>query len=523
MIPTEPPDETNPRIGLELIVVGTAMMQPEHYPVLAGIVTADMISHTPARVVWDELAKRIPRKQPVSFEALSLSLGPRGLKRIGGPAKLSLIGDCARPDWEWHAEQLREIAVRDLGKLELFAASERLDKDEDLIGALEEAQRRIDAVRERALASGLVAKKSRRLVLTPASQIPIRRTRWLWDTTPEGADPTSHGRIPMYSLTIAAGGAGIGKSQFACWLAARITKGELPGELYGKPRAVIYAATEDSWSQTIAPRLIAAGADMDRVFRIDVEDDGAPSARLTLPVDTSLLGQTAEEYGVALFVADPLLSMIDASINDYRAAEVRAALEPLVAASDRHGFTVLGLAHFTKSGAADPLLRIAGSGAFGQLIRSLIAFARVEDETGDPQFVLSLEKNNLGRLDLPSFHYAIQSCVVDTDDDGPSHVSRFVLGEEAVTSVREQMVAAMQPAGDQEALSEAADWLKSMLEDEGGCETADVIKTAARKAGLSDSSVDRAKKKLGLKTKQTGFGKDKKSLWALPGVDLEGR
>lgn len=523
MIPTEPADETNPRTGLELIVVGSAMMQPEHFPALADIVTADMISDTPARIVWDELAKRIPKKQPVSFQALSLSLGQRGLRRIGGPARLSVIGGYSRPDWEWHAVQLREIAMRDLGKHELVGALERIDKDEDLLAALEDAERRIALVRDRAVASGLVQRQQRRLVLTPASSIKLRRTRWLWDTTPEGQPPTSHGRIPMYSLTIAAGGAGIGKSQFACWLAAQITQGALPGELLGKPRSVIYAATEDSWSQTIAPRLIAAGADMDRVFRIDVEDDGAPSARLTLPVDTHLLGETAEEYGVSLFVADPLLSMIDASINDYRAAEVRAALEPLVAASDRHGFTVLGLAHFTKSGAADPLLRIAGSGAFGQLIRSLIAFARVEDETGDPSFVLSLEKNNLGRLDLPSFQYAIQSCVVETDDDGPSHVSRFVLGDEAVTSVREQMVAAMQPTGDQEAMSEAADWLKSMLEDEGGCETADVIKNAARKAGLSDSAVDRAKKKLGIKTKQTGFGREKKSLWALPGVDLEGK
>jgi hypothetical protein len=522
VIPTEPAVETDPRTGLELIVVGSAMMHPEHFPVLADIITADMISNTPARIVWDEIAKRVPKKQPVSFEALAVSLGKRGLARIGGPAKLSIIGSYDRPDAEWHAEKLRDIALRGFGKKELLGALDRIDTADDLVHALEAAEQRIADVRAKALASGLVPKQTRRLVLTPASQIPLRRTRWLWDTTPENAPPTSHGRIPMYSLTIAAGGAGIGKSQFACWLAAQVTQGTLPGELLGKPRSVIYAATEDSWSQTIAPRLIAAGADMDRVFRIDVEDDGASSARLTLPVDTHLLGATAEEYGVALFVADPLLSMIDASINDYRAAEVRAALEPLVAAADRHGFTVLGLAHFTKSGVADPLLRIAGSGAFGQLIRSLIAFARVEDETGDPQFVLSLEKNNLGRLDLPSFHYAIQSCTVATDD-GPSHVSRFVLGDESGTSVREQMVAAMQPAGDQEALSEAADWLKSMLMDEGGCETADVIKTAARKAGLSDSAIDRAKKKLGLKTKQMGFGREKKSLWALPHVDLDGK
>src|SRR5690606_13926278 len=194
---------------------------------------------------------------------------------------------------------------------------------------------------------------ARRLVLTPASSIRLRRVRWLWDTAPEGAPPTSHGRIPLNSLAIAAGGPGLGKSQFAVWLTARITTGTLPGELHGKPRGVIYAATEDSWSYTIAPRLVAAGANMDLVFRVDVRDDEEMHARLTLPKDISLMGKAAEAYSVGLLVADPLLSMIDASINDYRAAEVRSALEPLVAAADQHDFTILGLAHFTKAGGSD--------------------------------------------------------------------------------------------------------------------------------------------------------------------------
>jgi hypothetical protein len=146
---------------------------------------------------------------------------------------------------------------------------------------------------------------ARRLVLTPASSIRLRRVRWLWDTTPEGAPPTSHGRIPLNSLAIAAGGPGLGKSQFAVWLTARITTGTLPGELYGKPRGVIYAATEDSWSYTIAPRLVAAGANMDLVFRVDVRDDEEMHARLTLPKDISLMGKAAEAYSVGLLVAPP--------------------------------------------------------------------------------------------------------------------------------------------------------------------------------------------------------------------------
>ncbi|MGW3024517.1 AAA family ATPase [Streptomyces sp. NPDC001221] len=358
------------------------------------------------------------------------------------------------------------------------------------------------------------AEAARKLVLTPASKVRIRPVRWLWDTTPADAPPTSHGRLPMNSLSIAAGGPGLGKSQFAVWMTARVTTGTLPGELWGKPRGVIYAATEDSWTYTIAPRLIAAGANLDLVFRVEVRDDEELHARLTLPKDISLMGKAAELYSVGLLVADPLLSMIDASINDYRAAEVRAALEPLVAAADRYGFTILGLAHFTKAGGADPLSRVAGSGAFGQLIRALIAFARQEAEDGTEEFVMSLEKNNLGRLGLPSHTYTIQPVTIDTEE-GPAYVSRFVLGPESTTSVREVMRA--ESSGESSgALGEVVEWLRGWLDDCGGSDEAREIKKAARKEGFSESSVDRAKKKLGIRAKQQGFGRDRTSHWYLP-------
>jgi len=44
-----------------------------------------------------------------------------------------------------------------------------------------------------------------------------------------------------------AGREGIGKSSIAIAIAAQITRGQLPGVYFGEPRAVIIAATEDSW------------------------------------------------------------------------------------------------------------------------------------------------------------------------------------------------------------------------------------------------------------------------------------
>jgi AAA domain len=97
------------------------------------------------------------------------------------------------------------------------------------------------------------------LVLTPASAIKPRRVCWLWDR-----------RLALGTLALLAGREGVGKSMVAYWLAAMFTRGQLPCEFLGKPTAVLVAATEDSWSQTIVPRLIAADADLSRVYRVEI-------------------------------------------------------------------------------------------------------------------------------------------------------------------------------------------------------------------------------------------------------------
>jgi hypothetical protein len=369
------------------------------------------------------------------------------------------------------------------------------------------------------LITGITTTTHRKTHLMPASAVPLRRVRWLWDTTPHGEPPTSHGRIPLNTLTIAAGPPGVGKSQWLVWLTALITRGELPGELAGEPRGVIYAAAEDSWSYTIAPRLIAAGANLDYVYRVEVDDDHDPHARLTLPVDTREVGRICEAQGIALFAADPLLSLIDGHVNDYRATEVRAALEPLIAAADQYDFTILGLAHFTKNGGNDPLTRLAGSGAFGQLIRALIAFAKDDD---DGSYVMSLEKNNLGRDNLPGHTYTIQPITVETPE-GDTYVSRFVLGEQTEHTVSKVMRDATGvSAADRAEASDTMLWLREHLMEQGGTDTSQATIKAANKNGISRSALYRAKDKLKVTTATTGYGRDRAATWSLPDHLLDG-
>ena len=110
---------------------------------------------------------------------------------------------------------------------------------------------------------------SRTLKAEPLSDIRIQRLRWLWAY-----------RYKVRSLGLLAGWEGLGKSLITCWLAAQVTKGELPGELEGKPGNVITVASEDDFEDTIVPRLMAAGADLTRVYRVNAVTDDHGSLQL---------------------------------------------------------------------------------------------------------------------------------------------------------------------------------------------------------------------------------------------------
>lgn len=336
---------------------------------------------------------------------------------------------------------------------------------------------------------------SRRLVLVPASAIRPRRVRWLWQD-----------RVPAGELTLTPGRAGLGKSTFHAWLIAAVTRGTLPGEYQGTPRSCVIAATEDSWPRTIVPRLIAAGADLDRVHRVDVvtSDDGP--ARLTLPRDVGQLAEVLTEHEVAVLSLDPLLSVISATLDSHKNAEVRGALEPLSRLGDQTGVAVLGNAHFVKGSGNDPLSMVTGSAAFGEVARAALGFAP-DDDGG---YVLSQIKNNLGRLDLPSLSYVIDSYTVDTDD-GPAEVGRLRWTGETDRHVRD-MLGGPVAGAERSERDDAKDFLRDLLA--AGPVPAKSVRAAVADVGLSWATVRRAAEDIGVRKTHP----DIKGpwLWSLP-------
>jgi hypothetical protein len=342
----------------------------------------------------------------------------------------------------------------------------------------------------------------RRLKLTPASEIPLKPVRWTWD-----------GRIPAGAVTLVPGREGIGKSLFLVWLAASLTRGTLPGLHHGTPRPVLYAASEDSWSRTIAPRLHAAGAELGMVYRVEVEEDDGLVVPLTLPIDCAALEREIPKLGAAMLAIDPLMSTIASGIDTHKDRELRLALEPLGHVADATGCAVVGLAHFNKSSSTDVLNLVTGSRAFTAVLRSVIAVAR-DPDSEDGACVLSQAKNNLGRLDLPNLGYAIDSVQVPTDE-GDADVGRLRFTGEVERSVSD----ILGDRGDREDRmdrDEAADWLRGYLEDAGGqAQRVDVVK-AAKADGIAERTLDRARHRAGVSAQRAGFGLG--AIWRLAPV-----
>lgn len=347
---------------------------------------------------------------------------------------------------------------------------------------------------------------ARALTLTPASEIRLRPVRWLWTD-----------RIALGTLCLLGGREGVGKSLLAYTLAAQMTKGVLPGVYAGTPKAVIVAASEDSWEHTIGPRLTAAGADLTRVYRINVHTLDGNLTGLSLPVDLLELKRVVTMADAGLIVFDPLLSRLDTALDTHKDADVRVALEPVVTLADETGAAVIGLIHVNKSASNDPLTLLMGSRAFAAVARAvLFVMPDADDKT---KRLLGQVKNNLGRTDLPTLSFRINGVHLTDTDEGEVWTGQIEWLADSARSIHETIAATSSSDEDRSTVNEAVDWLGDYLTSCDGPVESAIAKRTGAKAGHASRTLQRACTLLHVVTTATGF--PRKTYWRLPTLDDE--
>lgn len=336
----------------------------------------------------------------------------------------------------------------------------------------------------------------------PSSAIPKKRQKWL---IPD--------MIPLSTLTVFGGDGSTGKSTMMVDIAARLSRGELNGDVR-HPAATLILSVEDSWAEQMGPRLAAAGANEDRVFKYIVEsysaENGTSSETVAkLPLDLDEIVSAVRETGAKLVVFDPALSFLEGDPNS--AKDVRHAFDPVATMAQNLEISVLLIAHFNKGGIGVGA-KLSGSHAWRDLTRSYWGFAK--DETTGKR-VMSSNKGNYTKNDGLSYEFDIVSREVTLADGAVQ--DRGAVANIAVTEVQvEDLIVQDSGDGDKSEKEECAEFLLDYLSrtESLDAKREDIFK-AARGALYSESTIKRAKAFAGIWHSRTNEPQPK-TVWHHP-------
>jgi hypothetical protein len=191
---------------------------------------------------------------------------------------------------------------------------------------------------------------------------------------------------------------------------------------------------------------------------------------------------------------------------------VRQAIAALNLIAREGSCAVLVVFHLNKGTSSDPLLRHEGSAAFTQVVRGGLMLGHDPDdpdgEDGN-QRVLAVSSSNLAAI-ARSLVYRIDTARVDGDTGEEIVTAKMVHVGESGAGAHDLLGGL---TGEQRTVTdEAATFLRAELAD--GARLASEIKSEARKLGLSDMALFRARQTLGVKASKTGFKGGWE--WALP-------
>ena len=193
--------------------------------------------------------------------------------------------------------------------------------------------------------------------------------------------------IPFGKLTIIQGNPGEGKTYFAMRLAAACTNRKpLPGMETLEPFNIIYQTAEDGLGDTVKPRLIEAGADLDRVLVID-------DSEVQLTLSDERIEKAIIENNARLVIIDPIQAYLGADVDMNRANEVRPIFMRLGQVAQRTGCAILLIGHLNKAAGMQSLQRGLGSIDIAAAVRSVMFIGKLKH---DPTMrILTHEKSSL--------------------------------------------------------------------------------------------------------------------------------
>lgn len=310
------------------------------------------------------------------------------------------------------------------------------------------------------------------------SDVELTPVDWLWKPY-----------LPFGKLSVLQGNPGEGKTYFAMHLAAACTNGKLlPNMERMEPFNVIYQTAEDGLGDTVKPRLIEAGADLDRVLAID-------DSEVQLTLSDERIEKAIIENNARLVIIDPIQAYLGADVDMNRANEVRPIFMRLGQVAQRTGCAILLIGHLNKAAGMQSLQRGLGSIDIAAAVRSVMFIGKLKH---DPTMrILTHEKSSLAPPGA--------SLAFSLGDEGGF---RWV-GEYDITA--DEMLSSIEPQRETKT-QQAKDLICALLA--GGKQVlSEDIDKAALERGIPGRTVRDAKRELGDALKSKIVEGRKKVFW----------
>jgi len=334
------------------------------------------------------------------------------------------------------------------------------------------------------------------LVVEQADNITPKKLRWLWPQ-----------RIPLGKLTLFAGLPGEGKSLATIDVAARVTRGRNYSDAMNplSPSEVLFVAEEDDPEDALIPRLMAADADLSKVKLLrSVRGSGQVAGHsLGLDADVEAIKQYLREHpNVRLIVIDPVSNHLgSASMQDEQ--EVRRILGPLQEIARMYDLAIICVMHLNKKEGLVAIHRVGGAGAFIGVARASWLFIRQADAPLK-RFMLPL-KNNYGK-EPSGLGYQVEEKPVEIEKELVPTPSIVWLDETNLDADE-----ALSTPKRRASRGDAKSFLEAFLAK--GPQEAPAVYAAAAERGISERTLDRAKRDLGVESRKKGADCWE---WALP-------